>query len=217
MEAVTKILDRMENSQNEILNRMVNQDNSDNLVELQMNLARGIAEIRLLATKPSKPIQLYLQNALLFDNNQPIIFLFQYTKRFSGQRRSAVYTAWNVDHQLNSAELNIIPPQGEKSAYIIGLLIIFSQLEQMKHHRATIIAANPALLKTILEQLDQVDDKDPSLHEQEQCRVLKRMKNDYLCKCSYNITVSTTIPHKIANIYSKIKKEADIKLSIMLS
>ena len=100
---------------------MVNQDNSDNLVELQMNLARGTAEIRLLATKPSKPIQLYPQNALLFDNNPPISFLFQNTRRFAGQRRSAVYTAWNIDHQLNSAELNIIPPQGDTSAYIIGL------------------------------------------------------------------------------------------------
>ena len=195
----------MDNSQNEILNRMVNQDNSDNLVVL-MNLARGTAEIRLLASKPSKPIQLYPQNAPLFDNNLPIIFLFQNTKRFAGQRRSAVYTAWNVDHQLNSAEVNIIPPQGDKSAYIIGLLIILSQLEQMKQQRATIIASNPALLKAILEQLDQVDDRDPSLHEQEQCRVLKRLKNDYLFMCSYNITVSTTIPHKIANTYSKIKK-----------
>ena len=217
MESLIKILDRTETTQNEILDKMSSPDNADNLVELQLNLARGMEEIKLLASNPTKPLQLYPQNALLFDNNQPIIFLFQYTKRFSGQRRSAVYTAWNVDHQLNSAELNIIPPQGEKSAYIIGLLIIFSQLEQMKHHRATIIAANPALLKTILEQIDQVDDKDPSLHEQEQCRVLKRIKSDFLCKCSYNITVSTTVPHKIANIHSKIKKEADIKLSSMLS
>ena len=188
---------------------MLNQDNSDNLVELQMNLARGTAEIRLLASKPSKPIQLYPQNALLFDNNQPIIFLFQNTKRFAGQRRSAVYTAWNVDHQLNSAEANIIPPQGDKCAYIIGLLIILSQLEQMKQQRATIIATNPGLLKAILERLDQVDDKEPSLYEQEQCRVVKRLKNEYLCKCSYNFTVPMIIPQNIANTYSMIKKEAD--------
>ena len=132
MESLIKILDRMENTQNEILDRMASQDNSDNLVELQLNLARGIEEIKLLASNPTKPLQLYPQNALLFDNNQPIIFLFQYTKRFAGQKRSAVYTAWNVDHQLNSAEVNIIPPQGDKSAYIIGLLIILSQLEQIK-------------------------------------------------------------------------------------
>ena len=58
MESLIKILDRMENTQNEILNRMATQDNSDNLVELQINLARGIEEIKLLASNPTKPLQL---------------------------------------------------------------------------------------------------------------------------------------------------------------
>ena len=217
MEALTKILERLETSQNQLLDGMVNQENSEHLVALQLNLARGIAEIKLLATHPSKPIQLYPQNALLFDNNQPIIFIFHLTKRFAGKNRSAVYTAWNLDHMLNSAEANIIPPQGEKSAMIIGLLIIFSQLEQMKQQRATIIATNPSLLKAIIEQLDQVDDKEPSLYEKEQFRVMKKLKNEYICKCSYNFTVPLTIPQNISNTYSMIKKEADSKLSSLLS
>ena len=136
---------------------------------------------------------------------------------FRSKNRSAVYTAWNLDHMLNSAEANIIPPQGEKSAMIIGLLIIFSQLQQMNLQRATIIATNPSLLKAIIEQLDQVDDKEPSLYEKEQFRVMKKLKNDYVCKCSYNFTVSLTIPQNISNTYSMIKKEADSKLSSLLS
>ena len=154
MEALAKILDRLETSQNQILDGMVNQENSEHLVALQLNLARGIAEIKLLATQPSKPIQLYPQNALLFDNNQPIIFIFHLTKRFAGKNRSAVYAAWNLDHILNSAEANII---------------------------------------------------------------IKKLKNQYICNCSYNFTVPLTIPQNISNTYSMIKKEADSKLSSLLS
>ena len=53
--SLTNILDRLETSLNEILDKMVNQENSENLVAIQLNLARGITEIKLLATKRTKP------------------------------------------------------------------------------------------------------------------------------------------------------------------
>ena len=69
MKACTEILDRLETSQKQILDRMVNEEDTKNLVALQLNLARGMAEIKLLVTEPFKPIQLYPNNALLFVNN----------------------------------------------------------------------------------------------------------------------------------------------------
>ena len=69
MKAFTEILDRLETSQKQILDRMVNEEDTKNLVALQQNLARGMAEIKLLVTEPAKPIQLYPNNALLFVNN----------------------------------------------------------------------------------------------------------------------------------------------------
>ena len=39
----------METTQNEILDKMSSPDNADNLVELQLNLARGMEEIKLEA------------------------------------------------------------------------------------------------------------------------------------------------------------------------
>ena len=58
-------------------------------------------------------------------------------------------------------------------------------------------------------------DKEPSLYEKEQCRVMKEFKNEYLFKCSCNFTVPMTILQNIAK--HMIKKETDSKLSSMLS
>ena len=66
---------------------------------LQLNPARGIAEIKLLATEPSKPLQQYPQTYILYDNNETIIFLFQATRKSAKQRKSAVFVAWNIKHQ----------------------------------------------------------------------------------------------------------------------
>ena len=141
MDTLNRILSGIEEAQNEILDKIVKEENSENLVALQLNLARGIVEIKLLATQPSKPRQLYPQNAILYDNNQPIIFLFQATRKAANKRKSAIYIAWNVSHQLNTGEICCIPPKGDKSAYIIGLIIILSQLEQIKQQRAALITS----------------------------------------------------------------------------
>ena len=69
MKAFTEILDRLETSQKQILDRIVNEEDRKTLVALQLKLARGMAEIKLLVTEPSKPIQLYPNYALLFVNN----------------------------------------------------------------------------------------------------------------------------------------------------
>ena len=45
-----------------------------------------------------------------------------------------------VAFQLNSLEDNIVQPQIEKSAYMIGLLVILSQLKKMKQQRVAIKA-----------------------------------------------------------------------------
>ena len=77
----------MEEEQNEILDKIVKEENSEHLIALQLNLARFIAEIKLLATQPVKPLQLYPQNAILYDNNQPIIFLFQTTRKTANKNK----------------------------------------------------------------------------------------------------------------------------------
>ena len=70
MDTLNKILSRMKEEQNEILDKIETEENSDNLIAMQLNLARGIAKIKLLATQPAKSLQPYPQNAVLYDNNQ---------------------------------------------------------------------------------------------------------------------------------------------------
>ena len=49
MDSLIKILDRTETTQNEILDKMSSPDNADNLVELQLNLARAVPAKRALS------------------------------------------------------------------------------------------------------------------------------------------------------------------------
>ena len=74
-------------------------------------------------------------------------FFFRQPGKLQIKNKSAIYTAWNVSHQLITGGKCCIPPQGDKSAYIIDLLIILSQLKQIKQQRATLITSNPTLLK----------------------------------------------------------------------
>ena len=64
--------------------------------------------------------------------------------------------------------------QGHESAYIIGLLIILSQLKQIKQQSATLTTPNQDLLKEVITQIDQVQDREPSVMEHEQSSQLQR-------------------------------------------
>ena len=82
----------METTQNEILDKMSSPDNADNLVELQLNLARGMEEIKLLASNPTKPLQLYPQNALLVRQQPAHYFpLPVYKKVFRTEKKRSLH------------------------------------------------------------------------------------------------------------------------------
>ena len=55
-------------------------------------------------------------------------FSFRQPGKLQIKNKSAIYTTWNVSHQPITGEKCCIPPQGSKSSYIIGLLIILSQI-----------------------------------------------------------------------------------------
>ena len=89
---------------------MVNEENTENLVALQLNLARGIAEIKLLVTEPSQPIQLYQNNALLFDSNRGINFLISWlTLPSHDQAKDGQFECTNdIANQVDMAEFLLV-------------------------------------------------------------------------------------------------------------